>query len=267
MTGIPAAHRAVSTVNGARANPGMQCLDAGTSSASTTLMGMCGRFAAELDYPEIAQMLHAQPSAGLPKRSWNISPTQTIAIVGQDAHGVNHLAPAYWSLIPPAAESKKLPYPTFNARIESALDKPTFAQAARHQRAIIPVSGYYEWTPDREPYYFHANDNHPLLLLGLYSWWKPREQAHATWLLTATILTRDSVGIAAQVHNRMPVLTDTQHAQEWLNRDIPGDDILPVASSRGAALSRTLLACHRVAPLHGDSPELTEPYDDMMLRF
>ena len=230
-------------------------------------MGMGGRFAAELDYPEIAQILHAQPSAGLPGKSWNVSPTQTIAVIGQDARGVNHLASAYWSLIPPTAESKKLPYPTFNARIESALDRPTFAQAARHNRAIIPVSGYYEWTAERKPYYFHAKDNRPLLLLGLYSWWLSRERANATWLLTATILTRDAVGIAAQVHDRMPVLCDPQHAQEWLNRSVSGDKILPEASAYGARLSQSLLASHEVAPLHGDGPELTEPYDEMMLRF
>lgn len=238
-----------------------------TSSVPTTLMGMCGRFAAELDYPEIAQMLHAQPSAGLPERSWNVSPTQTIAVVGQDAHGVNHLASAYWSLIPPTAESKKLPYPTFNARIESALDRPTFAQAARHNRAIIPVSGYYEWTAERKPYYFHAEDNRPLLLLGLYSWWLPRRTPSAVWLLTATILTRESVGVAAQIHDRMSVLGDPQHAAQWLDRSIPGEHLLPSASIHGARLSQSLLACHEVAPLRGDSPELTEPYDEMMLRF
>ena len=236
------------------------------SPVPTTLNNMCGRFAAELDYPEIARMLRAQPSAGLPEQSWNVSPTQTIAIVGQDAHGVNHLAPAYWSLIPPTAESQQLPYPTFNARIESALNRPTFAQAAQHNRAIIPVSGYYEWSADRKPYYFHANDNQPLLLLGLYSWWLPRNHANATWLLTTTILTRDSVGVAAHVHDRMPVLCDADHAQEWLNRNIPGDKLLSAASACGAELSQARLACHQVAPLRGDGPELTAPYDEMTLR-
>ena len=80
-------------------------------------------------------------------------------------------------------------------------------------------------------------------------------------------MTRDSVGIAAQVHDRMPVLSDPQHAQEWLNRSVSGDKILPEASAYGARLSQSLLASHEVAPLHGDRPELTEPYDEMMLRF
>jgi putative SOS response-associated peptidase YedK len=151
---------------------------------------MCGRFAVSWDPQNVAERFGATLSGTLPKHSWNISPTQTISILLEGNDGVRRIAPAFWSLVPPWEKSKSLKYPTFNARVESILDKPAFRDSAHTMRAIIPATGYYEWK-DRRPRYFHT-EGRLLLFAGLYTWWRADEES--PWELTATIVTRASTG-------------------------------------------------------------------------
>ena len=215
---------------------------------------MCGRFAAAYDRERLAERFGAQIDAGLPGPSWNVAPTQTVALAAQDGRGIRHLAPAYWTFVPSWSHSLKLDYPTHNARIESALDKRTFADAARRQRALIPATGYYEWDGGHRPHYFHGDD--VLLLAGLYNWWRADDRS--PWLLTCTILTREAVGAAAQVHDRMPVLVGDDLIDDWLSPQADAVRLLPEASDRGAELSQHL-ASHTVRRLKGDGPQLIEP--------
>ncbi|KFI39683.1 hypothetical protein BACT_0383 [Bifidobacterium actinocoloniiforme DSM 22766] len=208
-----------------------------------------------MDYQALERDFSATPGPSLPPASWNISPGQRIALIAQDMRGERHLNAALWNLLPPWAASPKLAYPTHNARVESALDKPTYAQAARSHRALIPASGYYEWSASHDPHYFSFPDGEPLLIGGLYSWWRADERS--AWLLTGTILTTQAQGGAAEVHDRMPVLIDRNLADDWLDPEVDGERILPTAARAGLALSARLLHW-QVAPLTGDGPQLTE---------
>ena len=59
--------------------------------------------------------------------SWNLKPTQSALIVlDSQKDGARRLAPARWSLVPAWAKDLKLKYPTFNARTDTAGEKPTF---------------------------------------------------------------------------------------------------------------------------------------------
>lgn len=283
---------------------------------------MCGRFAAFWDDQAIGYRLDADLVPGLPGPSWNIAPTQTVAVAVQGRDGARRLAPAYWSLIPPDAPTPRLDYPTFNARSETVLTRPTYRAAAEGFRAILPVSGYYEWDAGHHPWYFSASsasmagsaagdasgssenpdsqsdagagiarsDNparkdskdgmegkrnrgtrnqstrnqstrdggqeNVLWLAGLCSWW--RDPATGRWTLTTTILTRDALGRAAQVHDRMPLLVPDTLIPAWLDRRTPGREILP-AIQEFAQEQEEALATHEVAPLYGDGPRLLDP--------
>lgn len=216
---------------------------------------MCGRFAAALDYSGLAERYRARRAPGLPGPSWNIAPGATIAVVAQDRSGTRHLNPASWNLVPSWSPDDHLDYPTHNARVETALAKRTYADAARSRRAIIPASGYYEWTRDHKPYYFQSQDGAPLSIAGLYSWW--RRDGHSPWLLTATILTTQAEGGAALVHDRMPLLITDTNADDWLDPDLDGSDVFPRAVELGSKASARLVQ-RQVAPLKGDGPHLTE---------
>lgn len=217
---------------------------------------MCGRFAASLDYPSLAARFGTAMEGGLPSPSWNISPSQRIAVIAQDEQGGRHLTAATWGLVPTASPTRNLGYPTHNARIESALSKQTFAAAARARRVIIPATGYYEWSKDHQPYYFRKNSQEALLIAGLCSWW--REDEDSPWELTATILTTEAVGRAAEVHHRMPVLIPDDLAEEWMDPSSDAEEVFARVAQEGPTLSRRLLS-HPVRPLTGrDDAGLTD---------
>lgn len=95
-----------------------------------------------------------------------------------------------------------------------------------------------------------------LWLAGLCSWW--RDPATGRWTLTTTILTRDALGRAAQVHDRMPLLVPDALIPAWLDRRTPGREVFP-AVQESAQKQEEALAAHEVAPLRGDGPRLLDP--------
>ncbi|MEE8667508.1 MAG: SOS response-associated peptidase [Bifidobacterium mongoliense] len=214
------------------------------------MAAMCGRFAADLDWGKLGLEYEADCSPGLPAPSWNLRPHATIGLLAQDRRGIRHLAPATWSLIPAWSSTDRLAYPTFNARIETALTKRTWSGSARATRALIPMTGYYERAKDHSPWYFHPADDAPLFAAGLYAWWRG--------LLTCTILTRAAIGKAAAVHDRMPVLVGPDLLADWIDPSIPGSSIVPKAAARSVTISVTLRQ-HEVEPITGDGPRLIEP--------
>lgn len=244
---------------------------------------MCRRFVLDLDWDMVAGWLGVPGDgidhAGLPAPSHNVAPGGTVALVAAGRGGERHLAGARWSLVPPWSESADLPYPTYNARVESIADKPTFAPSTRSMRAIIPANGYYEWKGGAKgrPYYFHSPDGAPLAMAGLFSWWRPappaaaptassrtQAQARPPWLLTATIVTCPAVDGPASVHNRMPLLVPEGLRDAWLDRSVDGAPMLETLVREGAVLSRAL-RFHEVAPLPdpadhtADGPGLIAP--------
>lgn len=213
---------------------------------------MCGRFAMPWDPDELAGRLslESDEAARDVTPSYNISPGATIAVIRRAGDGAGRLSAARWSLVPAWSDTDRLPYPTFNARVESAADKPTFRHAARSGRILVPMLGYYEWTPDRTPYWFHARDGRMLLAAGLLSIWRG--------IPTCTILTRRAEGRCARVHDRMPVVIPPGHARPWLD---PGSDARTMLreADRLGGEAVGLLDSHPVAPLHGDGPGNIEP--------
>lgn len=168
---------------------------------------MCGRFvdpnlrSAGLD----TSWLKIEP---FPRR-YNIKPTQEVyaLVAGQ-------LVLARWGLIPSwhRGELKDWKASTINARIEEAANKPTYRGPWRHGRILIPAGGYYEWTGDKtpkQPHYFQGAGNEDILwFAGLVSQWRE--------LLTCTIMTRAANDTVEPIHDRMPVILDTEEREAWL---------------------------------------------------
>lgn len=215
---------------------------------------MCGRFVAAYDADKLAHDWDARVSSSLPPVSWNITPNTHIRVLTPDKHGSLWLTAAYWSLIPEWMRDEVPSFPTFNARIETALDRPTFRDAARNHRLIVPMTAYYEWDKHKLPYCFTARDKSVLWAAGLFSI-RPTDKARR---LSCTILTRDAIGAAARVHDRMPVLLNHAAAMRWMQPTADPATLLADATIQGAHMAKTLDSWP-VAPLRGDGPELMEP--------
>jgi putative SOS response-associated peptidase YedK len=174
----------------------------------------------------------------LPEPSWNIAPTQLVSLVvdaaprGDDAGGppVRRLASARWGPIPAWSDDPKSGATAFNARIETAAEKPTFRDAVVSRRAVVPANGYYEWVTGDDgakvPFYVQLPDDELMLFAALYEWWRnpllaPNDPAR--WVLSTSILTRESSGPLREVHERMPVLVGAEIMEDWLDPEAEGD--------------------------------------------
>ncbi|MBQ0932022.1 SOS response-associated peptidase [Ideonella alba] len=184
---------------------------------------MCGRYVVAYDPATLVQgfsLTRIQPF----ERRWNIAPQSEVPVVHDTREGERIGTLMRWGLVPHWAQDAGIGAKLNNARLESAAEKPSFRQALRRRRCLIPASGFYEWQPRRgadgkpfkQPWYFSAADGAPLAFAGLFEAWRPDESAD--WLLSCCILTREANATMAPVHDRMPVIVEPAHWAAWLDR-------------------------------------------------
>ncbi|PRI10646.1 SOS response-associated peptidase [Leucobacter massiliensis] len=229
---------------------------------------MCGRVI--VDYDEnlgvaeggaLSEWMVGRPDGYAP--SWDLKPTQPIPVAFTDRRdGSRRFEYAHWSLVPPWSKELRSRFPTFNARAETAAEKPSFRPSLQSRRCVVPVSGFYEWTGPKSARVPHAifGPEPVLPLAGLYTWWhEPGAADDAGWHLTATILTRSSAGVMEPLHDRMPVFLGEELLRDWLDPQTLGDQLLVNAVAESSLPISERLREYAVRPLRGDGPELIEP--------
>ena len=143
---------------------------------------------------------------------FNIAPTQMIpAFLSNGGQAMR------WGLIPNWLDKPNSKYSTFNARLATVGEKPTFRHAWQTgQRCLVPALGYYEWRVEeggKQAYFVCRNDQHPLVFAGLY------EPARDSVPASCTILTRPAEGMLEPLHHAMPVMLNPEHALTWFEGD------------------------------------------------
>lgn len=220
---------------------------------------MCGRFALDDELDElITRFVVAENRYPDWRPRFNISPGSPVPIVIERTPGARELGPATWSLIPAWSKTPTLKYPTFNARSETAGEKPTFRESVKKHRCVIPMSGYYEWALRlgvKTPHYVSWEEE-TLAAAGLYTWWSDPETGVSR--ATATILTRDAESSIQDIHERMPVFVDDADLADWLDpENTDGSGLIERISETTKRLAARL-RYYPVAPLRGEGAELIQ---------
>ena len=92
----------------------------------------------------------------------------------------------------------------------------------------MPADGWYEWQrldgPDgvtKQPRYMVPADGHCLAFAGLYEFWHdPAGGRDAPTVTSCTILTTDSAGALAEIHDRMPLVLARDSWARWLDPEV-----------------------------------------------
>ena len=179
---------------------------------------MCGRFILKGSWADIYEMYNLirpeDKQRNLPAR-YNIAPTQEILYVSE-IEGERRLMEGRWWLVPHWAKELQSKFPMFNARSEEAHNKPSFRDAYKTGRCLIPADGYYEWTTNKsdgkkDPHLLHLPDFEPFAFAGLSTY-------NATLdLYSCTILTAPAVEEIRSIHPRMPVILKPSVFNAWLD--------------------------------------------------
>ncbi|MEM9783465.1 MAG: SOS response-associated peptidase [Pseudomonadota bacterium] len=205
--------------------------------------------------------LDAAPVGDWPPPSWNVAPTQRIAIVvAAGASGeARRVLSARWGLVPrwwrkPLADLKAS---TFNARAEEAAAKPMFRDAWKFGRCLVPAAGYYEWTGKagaKTPWFIAKRTNRPgFCFAGLWA----EAVVDGERLVSATILTTAAGPATRQLHPRSPVVLDEAAFETWLTGPSPADAalMLPIPD----ALTAVHEVDRAVGQVRNDGPHLVMP--------
>ena len=184
---------------------------------------MCGRFALSAMLTDIAEEFStsAEPNRTLPV-DWNIKPTQDIYIVKNQ-----EITIASWGLIAPWSKNSndalRSQSQAINARSESVHEKPTFRNAFRQRRCLVPATGYYEWATElgryktKQPVFISRDDEKLLAFAGIFDRWiSPEGEIRDS----VAIITRDAVGDLAKVHNRMPLFLPRDRWGAWMDSNV-----------------------------------------------
>ena len=182
---------------------------------------MCGRYTLTTSIDRLAREFDLDGGVGELSPNYNVAPTQSVAAVISEGGG-RRLEMLRWGLVPSWADDPEIGSRMINARAETAPEKPSFRSAFKRRRCIIPADGFYEWKREeggKQPFYIHMNDGHPFGFAGLWEIWHDE-------LRTCAILTTSPNAVAAEVHDRMPVILPRENYDAWLDPEAEREELV-----------------------------------------
>ncbi|WP_234417166.1 SOS response-associated peptidase [Loktanella sp. Alg231-35] len=144
----------------------------------------------------------------------NIAPGQEVITL--TAEGARHMR---WGLIPVGrvnARGRPVMETIVNARSETVFDKSAFADV---KRAVVPASGWYEWTGEKrrkQPWRITRKDGALLNFAAIYDVWNGPGGVQVHQVATVTCAPSADV---RDIHHRMGVILDQSDVDIWLAGD------------------------------------------------
>ncbi|MEM7564081.1 MAG: SOS response-associated peptidase [Pseudomonadota bacterium] len=171
---------------------------------------MCGRFFLDAQAGDIIEHYNAPPPDLFASR-YNIAPTTPVLAFTGDRFDLLR-----WGLIPSWSKDISMGNRMFNARGETVAEKPSFKNAYKRRRCLVPATGFYEWRSEqgiKQPYCCHI-DHQLFSFGGIRETW---QDAHGNELQTCAVITTESKGEMQQLHHRMPVCIQPEDYATWLD--------------------------------------------------
>ena len=188
---------------------------------------MCGRYGRRADKQRITEWMQTHHTDVFDDSylapSYNVAPQsfQPVVRINRDT-GDRELAIMRWGFVPFWSSDTKMAYSTINARAESIATSPTFREAMKRRRCLVPADWFYEWqkidAKTKQPYAIGMRDGSLFAFAGLWDRWIDKATNHA--LETYTIITTDANELMQTLHTRMPVILNPGDYNRWLD---PGD--------------------------------------------
>lgn len=218
---------------------------------------MCGRYSLARPARLDPKAFGVEAFPDLPPR-YNIAPTQDVlAVLEHDATRSAELL--RWGLVPGWAKDPAVGARMANARAETVAEKPSFRNAFRSRRCLVPADGFYEWqvvpgAKRKQPHRIRMADDEPFAFAGLWESWRPAAKSadEAAALRSCALLTTAPNALMRPIHDRMPVIVAPDDYDAWLDPATPPADVL--------ALLRSFPAERMVA--HPVSTAVNSPHHD-----
>ena len=199
---------------------------------------MCGSITlrhATYSFPGVIERDSLRPGEGFGMNPrTDIRPTEQLVIIRE---GSDHHRKA--ELLTWGRQTPRRPRPLFNARAETVDELPTFAEAFKLRRCLVPADGWYEWTDvenrrlskaeadsrglttsGKQRWFIHYDDDRLVYLAALYGNGYHQDKETKEWrpvCCSVIITTEANETVAATGHDRMPVPVSADHCDAWLD--------------------------------------------------
>src|SRR6267154_5567299 len=218
---------------------------------------MCGRYVIKTPPALMRQAFGYGEQPNFPPR-YNVAPTQPIPVV-RLVDGRREFALVRWGLIPSWVKDPRGFTLLFNARGESAAEKPAFRNAMKRRRCLFPADGFYEWKQDgknKRPYFVRLKGGGPMAFAGLWeSWMGPNGEE----VETAAIVTTAASRSIAHIHDRMPVIVPPEAFDFWLDPNVDAEMAASVIAPAPDGLLESYPVSSAVNRAANDTPDLLAP--------
>ena len=224
---------------------------------------MCGRYTLTVDPDQLRQTFAGLAVPEEFHSRFNIAPTQPVAVIPND--GKNQLDFYVWGLIPSWSKDPSIGSRMINARAETLLEKPSFRNAFRYRRCLIPADGFYEWKSDPEgksktPMYVRLRSRAPFAFAGLWENWNSPDGSR---ILSCTIITTEPNELMQSIHTRMPVILPQSAYGAWLQPGAAdGEKLLALLKPYDAAEMEAYPVARLVNSPENDTPACIEPWSN-----
>ena len=88
-----------------------------------------------------------------------------------------------WGLVPFWARDAKVGYSTINAQAETITISPTYREAFKYRRCLVPADAFYEWQKigpkTKQPFAIALKNGEPYAFAGLWEIWRDAEAGTA----------------------------------------------------------------------------------------
>jgi len=156
----------------------------------------------------------------------HVHPTSPIAVVRSGHNKTPEFALVRWGFVPSWAKELGTK-PLINARSETVCEKPSFKNAIRRRRCLIPADGFYEWqdvgATRKQAWFIHKPDHSLFAFGGIWEHWMSPDGSE---LESAAMLTAEPNALLANIHDRSPVVILPQDFARWLNAEEQVADLL-----------------------------------------
>ena len=153
-----------------------------------------------------------------------VRPTNVVPVIASNKRGQKAVYPMKWGF-----SGRTL---LVNARSETASTKPTFSDAWKSHRCIVPASYYFEWE--------HLISNDGKKKTGPKYLIQPKDSA-VTWMCglyrieeglpVFVILTRAPSEEIRFIHDRMPLILPEQYVSEWIKPETRPEELVKEAQT------------------------------------
>jgi len=220
---------------------------------------MCGRFTLSKPVRTVAELFSLSEPPPELKPRYNVAPSQVVAVIGRKPDGQSRgLALLRWGLVPEWANDPKSAF--INARAETVHQLPTFRDAFRNRRCLIPADGFFEWMDTgkgkkKRPHHIRLKGDGLFAFAGLWSVWGEGKEK----LRTCCLITTEANELVRPVHDRMPAILRPDDYDPWLDPGTPVDQLRGLLRPYAADEMELVEVGPAVGSPRNDGPECVAP--------